>query len=379
MAQQFTFVMEQTLGHVAFTKNLQWAAENDSEVSIDWLPVQFQPQSRLENLPVIRNNWSLRGSLQARRTVNATRKTQGWPDLYLFHTQVISLLSSGWLPKDIPVVVSLDATPINYDQVGLAYGHSAGSGAVEKFKFWLNQRAFKKATYLVTWSEWTRQSLINDYGVDGSKVEVVPPGTNLALWQTQTPKQMAEDKKLRLLFVGGDFERKGGKLLYESYRKALSDKYELHLVTQGQVEEGNGVQVYRNLKPNTPELQNLFREADVFVLPTQGDCLPVAITEAMAAGLPVVSTDVGAIKEAVVPGENGFVIKPEDGTDLIRNLLQLADNRELRLQMGVKGRVRAETKFDASKNGKRILEICKTLACRHPVTNPSLANPITQK
>lgn len=379
MAQEFTFVMEQTLGHIAFTKNLRWAAEKDSEVSINWLPVNFEPQSRLENLPGIRNNWSLRGSLQARRAVNAARKSKNLPDLYLFHTQVISLLSSGLLPREIPVVVSLDATPLNYDRVGLAYGHTAGNPTVEKFKFWLNRRAFQKANYLVTWSEWTRQSLINDYGVDGDKVEVVPPGTNLALWQTQTPKQIQADKKLRLLFVGGDFERKGGKLLYESYRKALADKYELHLVTQGQVEEGDGVHVYRNLKPNTTELQNLFQQADVFVLPTQGDCLPVAITEAMAAGLPVVSTDVGAIKEAVVPGENGFVIAPEDGADLTRNLLQLADNNQLRLEMGVKGRRLAEAKFDAAKNGQRILQICKTLARRQQITKPELADTLVQK
>jgi glycosyltransferase involved in cell wall biosynthesis len=369
--KRFTFVMEQTLGHVPFAQNLRRAFDADPEVKVNWLPITFPAETRLEKLPVIRNNWSFRGSLKARRAVNAERKAKGKPDLYLFHTQVVSLLSSGWLGKETPVIVSLDATPLNYDRVGAAYGHSAGNPQVEKIKFWLNQRAFNGADYLVTWSEWARQSLIVDYGVAGAKVEVIPPGTNLEFWDFSREARPAHPEgKTRLLFVGGDFERKGGKLLYEVFRQKLADKCELHLVTKGQVEEGNGVSVHRNVSPNSPELQALFRQADVFVLPTEGDCLPVAITEAMAAGLPVVSTSVGAIEEAVVQGENGFVIKPGDGIELAKVLEQLVASPELRRRMGTNSRERAETSFDAAKNGQRLLEICKSLAETRRVTPP---------
>ena len=326
MPQHFTFVMEQTLGHVPFAKNLKRVVDADNDVSINWLNVKFPPQNRLDKLPIVKNNWSLRGSMQARRLLNTERKNNGLSDLYLFHTQVVSLLSSGWLPKETPVVISLDATPINYDQVGLAYGHSVGNKQVEKFKFWLNHRALHHATHLVTWSEWARQSLINDYGVAAHKVEVIPPGTNLDFWQQnlETNKSSQLKEKPHLLFVGGDFERKGGRLLYEAFRQNLSDLFELHLVTQGQVEPGDGVYVYKNILPNSAELQALFRQADVFVLPTQGDCLPLAIVEAMAVGLPIVSTKVGAIHEAVETGENGFLITPGDVTELVQVLRQLA-------------------------------------------------------
>ena len=322
--------MEQTLGHIPFSQNLKKAFDNADDVEVSWLKVEFPHQFWLEKLPVIRNNWSLRGSLKARRLLKKQNKQAGKPDLYLFHTQVISLLSAGWLWDKVPVIISLDATPLNYDRVGLAYGHRQGNPLLEKFKFWLNKRAFKKAAQLVTWSEWAKRSLIEDYGINPAKIEVIAPGTNLAFWDKKAGSEKAQEpEKLALLFVGGDFERKGGKLLYEVFQKNLSDRYELHLITKEKITPGNGVFVYNNIAPNSPAIQALFSKAAVFVLPTEGDCLPVAITEAMAASLPVVSTDVGAISEAVVEGENGFLIKPGDGEALTKALTRLADDPEL--------------------------------------------------
>lgn len=361
--KQFTFLMEQTLGHIPFSQNLRKSFDHNPSVHVNWIKVEFPKHSRLEKLPIIRNNWSLRGSLKARRLLKAQNKLTGRPDLYFFHTQVISLLSSGWLRGRVPVIISLDATPINYDQVGLAYNHQQGHPLFEKFKFWLNRRAFHKATYLVTWSEWTRQSLIKDYGVAPDKVEVIPPGTNLEFWQNRVnPEANTSRGKLALLFVGGDFERKGGKLIYEVFQKSLSDRYDLHLITKEKVTPGNGIFVYNNIAPNSPAIQELFSKASVFVLPTEGDCLPIAITEAMAAGLPIVSTRVGAINEAVVDGENGFLIEPKDSEALTLALNRLASEPELRMKMGKNSREKAEKYFDAAKNGQRLLEICKKVA-----------------
>lgn len=360
--KQFTFIMEQTLGHIPFAQNLRNASDKDSSVRITWLKVDFPQQSWLEKLPIIRNNWSLRGSLKARRLLQLQNKLTGKPNLYFFHTQVISLFSVGWLRDKVPTIVSLDATPINYDKVGQAYGHQPGHPLLERFKFWMNRRAFHKATYLIAWSIWTRRSLIEDYGVSPDKVEVIPPGTNLEFWKKAAISRTDQKQdKLRLLFVGGDFERKGGKLLYEVFQKSLSEQFELHLVTKAEVTPGDGIFVYRNIQPNSPAIQEIFTNADIFVLPTEGDCLPVAITEAMAASLPVVSTRVGAIDEAVIDGVNGFLITPGDSEALASILNSLASDPELRKLLGKNSREMAEKLFDASKNGQRLLEICKNI------------------
>ncbi len=81
----------------------------------------------------------------------------------------------------------------------------------------------------------------------------------------------------------------------------------------------------------------------------------------MAAGLPVVSTDVGAISEAVISGENGFLIKPGDELELRRVLLVLLENKNLRIKMSQNSLQRAELMFDADKNARRLLEICEAL------------------
>jgi len=358
MSKTFTFVMEQVLGHVTFAENLRPIIEADPTVHLNWLPITFPPKGRIENLPGMRSNWSLRASYQARMALEDERRRSGPPDLYFFHTQVCSLLSAGWGLRHIPTIISLDSTPIDFDRVGSAYGHEVGHPAVEKFKFWLNQRAFRSADYLITMSEWARRSLIEDYGVSGDKIEALFPGINLSFWRPPVARRGDSEGKIRLLFVGGDFERKGGKLLADVFRNHLSEQCELHLVTRDQVEQSQGIFAYYNVKPNSLELQQLFWQADIFVLPTQGDCSPVVNLEAMAAGLPVVSTKVGAVSEAVRDGENGFVIAPGDDAALTSVLLKLVSDPQLRWTMGARSLERATADFDVTKNGERILEIC---------------------
>ena len=86
----------------------------------------------------------------------------------------------------------------------------------------------------------------------------------------------------------------------------------------------------------------------------------------MAAGLPVVSTEVGAIPEQLNGGETGFVIPPQDGRALVQTLTHLADDPSLRRQMGAAGRLRAETHYDAARNAHRILKLCQDLTATSP-------------
>lgn len=364
--KRFTFVMEQALGHVTFTKNLGLAVEADPTVAVNWVLVDYAPKSWPERLPGLRSNWSLRASLKARMAIEAQRSRNGQPELYLFHTQVTSLLSAGWLSRPVPTVISLDATPINYDRIGAAYNHQPGPAILEKFKYWLNRRAFQTATRLVTISEWARRSLVEDYGVDPAKTEVIRYGTDLKFWDSRGKRAAHPEGKIRLLFVGGNFERKGGKLLLECYRQHFADRCELHLVTKDRVETGPGIFLHQNITPNSPELQRLLHQADVFVLPTEGDCYSFADMEAMAAGLPVVSTRVGAIDELVVDGETGFLIGPKDGRALTGALTRLVEDEGLRQTMGARGREVVEVNHDASKNGQQLLDLCKSLVEKQP-------------
>ncbi len=369
-SEHFVFVMEQTLGNAVHATNLKNAFKNETSVEIEWLDINYPMESRLEKLPPFSKNWTLRSGLKARRAIG---KLHTRPNLYFFHTATPTIFSIG-KTKGVPSIISLDATPINYDMVGAAYNHQRGSGLSENLKLSLHRHAFKSAKRLVTWSRWVKKSLVEDYGIPAERVEVIPPGTDLRLWDL-TEQELAarrtknEGEPVRILFVGGDFKRKGGELLLDTYRQLLKGGIvnvpaELHLVTKAEIASDPeiGLFVHRNITANSPEMQKLFRQADIFALPTEGDCFPVVIGESLAAKLPVISTRVGAIDEAVLEGENGFLIKPGDGSALSTALRTLIENPELRVKMGERSRELSEADHDAVRNSQRLLELCKVAA-----------------
>jgi glycosyltransferase involved in cell wall biosynthesis len=357
------FVMEQTLGHVTHTQNLRAVVAQQPDVTATWLPVPFDVRGAESLIPLLRSNWSVRASWRARRALTAALAAVSH-DAVVFHTQVTSLFSVPVMQR-LPAIISLDATPINYDTVGRHYAHRpASDGLLDRQVYRLNRRAFHAAAGLVSWSEWARDSLVRDYGVDAGRIQVIAPGGAPAYFEIgarrlagETPRR-PDDERLRLLFVGGDFERKGGPLLLDCLRGPLGERCELHVVTQAAVRaQQPNVHVHRGLAPNSPELLQLFAAADAFVLPSLADCLAVVLMEATAAALPVVTTNVGALGEAVEPGISGLVVDPGDGAGLQQALSALAQNANRRRGMSQAGYALAQRKFHAERNGRLLLDL----------------------
>jgi glycosyltransferase involved in cell wall biosynthesis len=260
----------------------------------------------------------------------------------------------------------LDATPINYDSVAQAYGHRPATGSwLDERKHRLNREAFEAATALVTWSEWAKASLVADYGIPADRVTVLAPGAASYFFKigAERVRRAAPGRAIRLLFVGGDFERKGGPLLLEAVRAMNTrEPFELHVVTGHPVPERPGVIVHRGVLPNSASLHRLFKDADAFVLPSNGECLSVALMEAGAAGLPIVATDVGALGEAARHGENALVVPTGDVNALRGALEAIVDDADLRTRLGVRARQIALDKFDADKNDQRIVDLVAQIA-----------------
>jgi len=357
------FLMEQTLGHVTHYRNLRAAVDADPRARAAWYPLGFPPRGSLETLPPLRNNWTARGSLRARRLLPPALAASH--DALFFHTQTITVLSRATIAR-VPSVISLDATPLNYDVVGAAYGHRGGSGPVEAAKRALYARPLRAAAAIVVWCDWARRSLVSDYGVPDSRITVIAPGVDLAGWPLAAPRAQPEvlpGTRLRVLFVGADFARKGGPLLLE-VAAALGDRCELHLVTRTPLQPRPGVHVYPDLGPNSPMLRQLYAQADLFVLPTLADCFPLVVQEAMAAGLPVVASDLGAIGEAVADRQTGLLIPSGDGRALRSAIEVLAADQSMRRRLGARGRAVAERRFDSAQNASRIVDLLLTVARR---------------
>lgn len=104
------------------------------------------------------------------------------------------------------------------------------------------------------------------------------------------------------------------------------------------------------------DLAGLLKASDAFVLPSRWEGLPIVILEAMAAGLPVVATDVGGVAEAVEDGVTGIVVPAEDPDALALALERLAQSPQQRAEMGHNARQRAE-RFDLRVVAERLSDI----------------------
>jgi glycosyltransferase involved in cell wall biosynthesis len=278
-------------------------------------------------------------------------------DALFFHTQVPAILAQRWLRK-IPGIVSLDATPLQYDELGAFYKHEQGPPWLETWKWRLNRDCFRSARRLVAWSEWTKLGLVQDYDVPADKITVIPPGVNVHEWRRPTPRVPHADP-VRILFVGGDLKRKGGLVLLEAFRALRHLRLELHLVTKDRLPPEPGVFIYNNLEANSRPLKDLYHSCDIFALPTFGDCLPMVLSEAGASGMAIISTNVAAIPEIVRNRETGLTVPAGDAVPLTQALRDLATNPTLRMTLGERAMAHVSRHYDAPTNASRLLGLLK--------------------
>ncbi len=362
MRYRFGFAMEHTLGHVTFARALQKVVAEDDQVEAEWFLVEPQGRGLAARTPVLSRNYTLRTSATARAMVGRGRRL----DALLLHTQTLGLFF--WpLMGRVPTVISTDATPLNIDAVGAAYGHAQAGTLVEGVKRRLTGSLFRRAAWLVPWSEWAERSLVHDYAVAPERCRVVQPGVDVAWWAAgRAPAPVGDEgtgaggAEVSVVFVGGDFERKGGNDLLaavgELRRQGLAVRCDL--VTRQELPDQPGVRVHRGLRPGDPALRDLVARADIFALPTRGDALGLAIVEAMAAGVPVVSTEVAAIPEVVRPG-TGLLVPPGDVAALVQALRHLVVSPGLRRQMGREAHAVAAREHDLSRSGRALLDLLK--------------------
>ncbi len=363
------FIVEQTLGHVTYAQNLQRTVAADPDIRACWEPIAWETRGVASRVPIYRSNWTVRAGIRARRAIGRI-SGRATVDALFFHTQVPAMLSTGWMRR-VPSVVSLDATPRQYDAFGEHYRHRVGPAWLEHLKWTAHRRCFQTARGLVAWSDWAKRGLTGEYDVPAEKVSVIPPGVNVGDWARPAPRERRPGP-VKVLFVGGDLKRKGGPLLVEAFHALRPLGIELHLVTRDRVAAEPGVFVHSRMEPNSAALKQLYHDSDVFCLPTHGDCLPLVLAEAGAAGLPVVATDVAGIGEIVEDGITGFLVPVGDASALTAALKALVANPELRLGQGARAAAAVAARFDAERNARRLLDVVKR-ECAPALTAPERA------
>lgn len=207
----------------------------------------------------------------------------------------------------------------------------------------LLDREIELADLILVGSGFVRDTFVSE-GVAADKLHVIPYGADAQRFSPGTPAR-EQDRPFRILFVGQIGERKGVSHLLRAYRQFRKHDTELHLVGDF-VGAGNVYAAFRDLfrhTPNVPQAQlpALFREADVFVLPTLVEGMPMVVLEAMACGLPVIGTPHGPA-EVVRDGRDGFIVPVCDSAAILERLERLYADRELCRELGRSARSRAE-------------------------------------
>ena len=168
---------------------------------------------------------------------------------------------------------------------------------------------FAKVTSFLVLSEFVKKSLVNDYGIEESRIFTVGPPIYEKI---VTIERREKPERTVLLFVGNDFHRKGGAFLLRLYRRFFTESADLWIVGNSVDEERlePSIRVFSNI-PHA-EVLELMLQSHVFVFPSYHDELGLVLAEAACAGLPIVARESGGQSEYVRNGENGYLLSPDD-------------------------------------------------------------------
>jgi glycosyltransferase involved in cell wall biosynthesis len=214
------------------------------------------------------------------------------------------------LASDIPVVYCAEAT---YRLVRGYYGTFCGyvdEGDGERAE----ALAVAKASLCVYPSRWAADSAIRDYGVDPSRVAVIPFGANLGVPERGELRSRQLDGALHLLFVGSDWEREGGTIAYETFLRMQTLGISATLTVAGCEPPSRfkhpALTVIPFLDKRTEEGRWFYRElylrSHLVLLPSREQTFGVTVYEANGHGVPAVVAETGGLAEAVIDGVNGL-------------------------------------------------------------------------
>ncbi|MCA9025592.1 MAG: glycosyltransferase family 4 protein [Planctomycetaceae bacterium] len=226
-------------------------------------------------------------------------------------------------------------------------------------------------------SDAVRESMSAYYGLPLDRVVTVRNGINLERYLTDSTTRPRMSRKLVISAAGRLVPMKGYEHLIDAAAILSSQQveYEIRIAGTGSLltsleEKAKhlGVSDRVTFYGHVSEMGSFYEQADVFVFPsvsTEG--LPLSVLEAMAAGLPVVATDVGGTREALRNGVDGFLISPGNAEELATSIVRLYESDDLRLQMGTSGRDRIQNEFSRERMAEDVVSVYQRMTAGESV------------
>jgi glycosyltransferase involved in cell wall biosynthesis len=256
-------------------------------------------------------------------------------------------------------LASVGKFPCIYTLHGIHYLHY--SNAFKKWLYVWGERFLKTLT--------SRFICVSQYDFnEGKKSGVIDPKRTAVIYngiksfslpsREEARKEFTLNEEVVVLNIGRLHVQKGHTFLIEGAKKVLERESDVKFWIAGEGGERKklseeierrGLQGKVSLLGYREDVSKLLAAADIFILTSLWEGFPYTILEAMSAGLPVVSTDVGGVAEAVEHQQTGLLVPPKEPRLLADALLYLIEYPEERKRMGERGKKRIKEKFSLEK------------------------------
>lgn len=266
-------------------------------------------------------------------------------DRYAFSFQTQSLFDAS--AEGLPHFVYTDHTHL----ANLHYPDFGKEDLYSNSWIKLEKLIYQNASMVFTTSNFALRSVVEDYSCNPDKVVCVYSGINVATNFEECKKKY---NNKNILFVGVDWNRKGGPELVDAFKIVLKEHPDARLTIAGCSPELDVPNCDVVGLVSSEEIRKNYEKASVFCLPSKLEPSAVAIVEASVQGLPVVSTDVGGTPDRILNGKTGCLVKPGDVEHLARVLIDLIGNPKKCQAFGEKGHRFAMERFLWEKVSARI-------------------------
>ena len=227
---------------------------------------------------------------------------------------------------------------------------------------WRIDEKIKRARFVICISNFARsQGMLFAPLENWQKMHIVHCGVEPELFNVVSHQGLGN----RLLYVGRLAAAKGLPILLESLAKLKTSYPQLILTIVGDGSDRSTLEqmsqelgLEKNVKfvgyQSQAAVREYMQQTDIFVLPSFAEGLPVVLMEALAAGVPVVATQIAGISELVESGINGYLVPPGDVTAIGDRIETLLLDEQLREKLGIAGRKKVETDFNVNLEGERL-------------------------
>lgn len=252
-------------------------------------------------------------------------------------TQLVIHVRNTYLPSRIPYVAFLDGAASISQR---SWPEWTLPALDYKIRLHQEKRYLSSAVAVFTAGDHVRAELRAVYGIEEKRAYTIGGGINFDINSIELPDRSSRPRHaVRLLFVGTEFERKGGPQLLKAFERSQQLVPELELVIVGPSPEASSTWPLRNVLwagrvASRDAMADFYRSADIFCLPSVYEPYGLAVQEAMAFGLPSIVSDTGALDWMIGGNVGGIVVAQGDETALAEAITQLAREPELRREMG---------------------------------------------